>query len=254
MNRLGIYVQVPFCQTKCTYCNFHTGVVSSARFAPYVECVCGEIAGHRALYEAAGICLPASLADAVVDTIYIGGGTPSLLDPGHLGRIVAAVRANFVAELTEVTLEADPETVTEEKAAAWVAAGINRVSFGVQSFCDAELQAAGRMHRRADVYRSAGILRGAGIGNISFDLIAGLPKQTVATWRDSLESLVELAPEHVSVYLLEVEVVGIALAMCLAMMRWRNFMMRLARYWGRPGMSIMRFPIGDGRGLLRDTI
>src|SRR6267154_3060163 len=118
MNRLGIYVQVPFCQTKCTYCNFHTGVVSSARFAPYVACVCGEIAGHRALYAAAGTCLPASLADAVVDTIYIGGGTPSLQDPGHLGQIVDAIRGNFACELTEVTLEADPETVTEEKAAA----------------------------------------------------------------------------------------------------------------------------------------
>jgi oxygen-independent coproporphyrinogen III oxidase len=205
MKTLGIYVQVPFCQTKCTYCNFHTGVVSSARFAPYVNCVCGEIAGRRGLYEAAGIALPAELAEAVVDTVYIGGGTPSLLDARHLARIVEAIRGNFVAELREVTLEADPETVTEEKAAAWVAAGINRVSFGVQSFCDAELQAAGRMHRRADVYRAATILRGAGIANISFDLIAGLPKQTRASWRESLDSLVELAPEHVSVYLLEVD-------------------------------------------------
>ncbi len=203
--RLGIYVQVPFCQTKCTYCNFHTGVVSSGRFAPYVACVCEEIAGHRELYGAVGVALPAGIADAVVDTIYIGGGTPSLLDPAHLERIVDAIRDNFVAELTEVTLEADPETVTAEKAAAWVAAGIDRVSFGVQSFCDEELKTAGRMHRRADVYRAAPILRAAGIANISFDLIAGLPKQTRGSWRESLDSLVELAPEHVSVYLLEVD-------------------------------------------------
>jgi oxygen-independent coproporphyrinogen-3 oxidase len=205
MKTLGIYVQVPFCQTKCTYCNFHTGVVSSARFAPYVSCVCKEIAGHRGLYDAAGIALPEGLDEAVVDTVYVGGGTPSLLDPAHLGRIVGAIRENFASELSEVTLDADPETVTEMMAAAGVGAGINRVSFGVQSFCDAELQAAGRMHRRADVYRAAGILRGAGIANISFDLIAGLPKQTRATWRESLDSLVELAPEHVSVYLLEVD-------------------------------------------------
>ena len=205
MNTLGIYVQVPFCQTKCTYCNFHTGVVSAARFAPYVTSVCAEMAGHRQLYAAAGVELPAKIADAVVDTIYIGGGTPSLLEPQHLGRIVAAVRENFAHELREVTLEADPETVTGEKAASWVAVGINRVSFGVQSFCDAELQAAGRMHRRADIYRAAEILRAAGIANISFDLIAGLPKQTQASWRNSLNSLVELAPEHVSVYLLEVD-------------------------------------------------
>jgi oxygen-independent coproporphyrinogen III oxidase len=205
MKTLGIYVQVPFCQTKCTYCNFHTGVVSAARFAPYVQCVCAEIAGHRGLYEAAELDLPAGIADAVVDTIYVGGGTPSLLDPVHLGRIVEAVRENFTAQLSEVTLEADPETVTAEKAAAWVAAGINRVSFGVQSFCDEELKAAGRMHRRADVYRAAAILRGAGIANISFDLIAGLPKQTRGSWRGSLDALVELAPEHVSIYLLEVD-------------------------------------------------
>jgi oxygen-independent coproporphyrinogen-3 oxidase len=205
MNQLGIYVQVPFCQTRCTYCNFHTGVVSSGRFAPYVTSICSEIEGHRQFYAAVGVALPAQLADAVVDTIYIGGGTPSLLDPAHLVRIVDHVRASFRAELTEVTLEADPETVTGEKAAAWVAAGINRVSFGVQSFCDEELKAAGRMHRRADVYRSASILRGAGIANISFDLIAGLPKQTGATWRESLDALVQLAPEHVSVYLLEVD-------------------------------------------------
>ena len=205
MKTLGIYVQVPFCQTKCTYCNFHTGVVSAARFAPYVQCVSAEIARHRGLYEGAGIALPADLVDAVVDTIYIGGGTPSLLDVEHLRRIVDAIRREFVAELTEVTLEADPETVTDEKAAAWVAAGINRVSFGVQSFCDEELQAAGRMHRRADVYRAAPILRAAGIANISFDLIAGLPKQTRGSWRESLDSLVELAPAHVSVYLLEVD-------------------------------------------------
>jgi len=202
MKTLGIYVQVPFCQTKCTYCNFHTGVVSSARFAPYVQCVCEEIARNRQFYAAAGVALPAGIADAVVDTIYIGGGTPSLLGVAHLKRIVDAIRDTFTAKLTEVTLEADPETVTEEKAAGWVVAGINRVSFGVQSFNDDELKASGRMHRRADVYRSAATLRAAGIANISFDLIAGLPKQTRASWRESLYSLVELAPEHVSVYLL----------------------------------------------------
>ena len=116
--RLGIYVQVPFCQTKCTYCNFHTGVVSSARFSPYVDAVCREIRGGRELCRAAGVELAEGFEKAVVDTVYIGGGTPSLLDPGHLRRIVDAVRGNFACELTEVTLEADPETVTGEKAAA----------------------------------------------------------------------------------------------------------------------------------------
>jgi oxygen-independent coproporphyrinogen-3 oxidase len=104
-----------------------------------------------------------------------------------------------------VTLEADPETVESEKAAAWVRAGINRVSFGLQSFADKELIAAGRMHRRADIYRAVPILREAGIRNISFDLIAGLPHQTEESWGQSLEELAGLAPEHVSVYMLEID-------------------------------------------------
>jgi oxygen-independent coproporphyrinogen-3 oxidase len=140
-----------------------------------------------------------------VDTVYFGGGTPSLLEPAHLQNIVEAIRESFRVDLTEVTLEADPETVTAEKAAAWVRAGINRVSFGLQSFSDKELVAAGRMHRRADIYRAVPILRAAGIRNISFDLIAGLPHQTRGSWKQSLEELAALEPEHVSVYLLEVD-------------------------------------------------
>jgi oxygen-independent coproporphyrinogen III oxidase len=213
-NKLGIYVQVPFCQTKCTYCNFHTGVVSAGRFAPYVEAVCQEIRGHREFYRAAGVNLPEGFEKAIVDTVYFGGGTPSLLEPELLGRMIGAIRETFAeggaspsptGQLLEVTLEADPETVTAEKAETWVSAGINRVSFGVQSFSDRELVAAGRMHRRADIYRAAETLRDAGIRNISFDLIAGLPWQTRDSWQESLEELGKLAPEHVSVYLLEVD-------------------------------------------------
>ena len=206
MTSLGIYVQVPFCQTKCTYCNFHTGVVSSSRFAPYVTNVCREIQSYRDLYLAAGIELaPAISENATVDTVYIGGGTPSLLDPVHLQNILDTIRGSFRCDLAEVTLEADPETVDAQKAIAWVRAGINRVSFGVQSFSDAELAASGRMHRCADTYRAVPILRGAGIANIGFDLIAGLPLQTPESWRESVDRLIGLAPEHVSVYILEVD-------------------------------------------------
>jgi oxygen-independent coproporphyrinogen-3 oxidase len=228
MRKIGIYVQVPFCQTKCTYCNFHTGVVASSRFAPYVEAVCREIRGHRELLKAAGVDWPGRLGRSgpdkvgtvaaplrrngeisgeewVVDTVYIGGGTPSLLEPVHLQNILDAIRSTFTADLAEVTLEADPETIEAGKAAAWVEAGINRVSFGLQSFVDKELVAAGRMHQRADIYRAAPILREAGIRNISFDLIAGLPHQTRESWRQSLDELAVLAPEHVSVYLLEID-------------------------------------------------
>ncbi len=205
MRKLGIYVQVPFCQTKCTYCNFHTGVVSTARFAPYVEAVCREIREHKAFYSTAGVTLPKELGEAVVDTVYIGGGTPSLLEPPHLQNILDTIRKSFAADFAEVTLEADPETVEYEKAAAWMRTGINRVSFGVQSFSDKELVAAGRMHRRADIYRAVPILREAGIRNISFDLIAGLPHQTRESWRQSLDELTGLEPEHASIYLLEVD-------------------------------------------------
>ena len=216
MSNSGIYVQVPFCQTKCTYCNFHTGVVASSRFRPYVEAVCREIREHRLLLEAAGANWPGRWRgggvaretrseDLAVDTVYIGGGTPSLLDAAHLQNILNAIRASFAADLTEVTLEADPETIEAGKAAAWVRAGINRVSFGLQSFSDKELVAAGRMHRRADIYRSMPSLREAGIRNISFDLIAGLSHQTKASWGQSLQELAGLAPEHVSVYLLEID-------------------------------------------------
>src|SRR5260370_24736444 len=147
MRKNGIYVQVPFCQTKCTYCNFHTGVVASSRFAPYVEAVCREIGEHGELLRAAGVGWDKSFVEQAhsrvrqaqgeqewlchelpVDTVYVGGGTPSLLDPVHLQNILDAIRTTFAGNLAEVTLEADPETVEVEKAAAWVRAGINRVS------------------------------------------------------------------------------------------------------------------------------
>ena len=202
---LGIYIQVPFCQTKCTYCNFHTGIVSRARFGPYVSAVQREIREHPQRLAKAGVTLPESLHSVAVDTVYFGGGTPSLLEPVHLTAILNTIRDTFRNALSEVTLEADPETVDQAKANAWIAAGINRISLGVQSFSDTELKAAGRIHRRADIYRAVPILRAAGIGNISFDLIAGLSHQTQESWRNSVEELIRLEPEHVSVYLLEVD-------------------------------------------------
>lgn len=203
---LGIYIQVPFCQTKCTYCNFHTGVVSPAVYEPYVDALCREIAevGKSGGQEVVAQRVSAA-AGATVDTIYVGGGTPSLLDPAELARILTAVRESFACTLVEVTLEADPETITRAKADAWLQAGFDRVSLGAQSFSDAELKAAGRMHRREDIYRAARVLREAGFANISLDLICGLPHQTAESWSDSLEQLIALRPEHVSIYLLEVD-------------------------------------------------
>jgi len=202
MQNLGVYIQVPFCQTKCTYCNFHTGVVSAGRFSPYAEAVCREIRTHQALLNSAGVVCGGGL---VVDTVYIGGGTPSLLDPGLLDQFLQAIRDSFPCAFEEVTLEADPETVENDKAFRWASAGINRISFGAQSFSDEELKSAGRMHRSADIYNAVRVLRGLGFSNISFDLIAGLPKQTDRSWRRSLDELVALSPEHVSVYIMEID-------------------------------------------------
>jgi len=190
---LGIYIQVPFCQTKCTYCNFHTGVVGRDRHKPYAEAVCREIAKS------------ASTPHAPVDSLYVGGGTPSLLEPRHLAQIVHTVRSSFPTDPLEATLEADPETITPEKASAWMDAGFNRVSLGCQSFDDRELQAAGRIHRRQDTLGGVRSLRAAGIRNISMDLIAGLPLQTADSWHQSLDALLDLEPEHVSVYMLEID-------------------------------------------------
>ena len=203
---LGIYVQVPFCQTKCTYCNFHTGVAARSLYRPYAQAVAREITEHAALYSGAGLETAAGMATCgIVDTIYLGGGTPSLLDPADLSLILEAVRAHFACELVEVTLEADPETICAENSAAWRLAGINRVSLGAQSFQDVELAAAGRMHRPEDIGRAVEFLRNAGLENISLDLIAGLAHQTPQAWRDSLACTLQIRPPHVSIYLLEVD-------------------------------------------------
>jgi oxygen-independent coproporphyrinogen-3 oxidase len=199
---LGVYIQVPFCQTKCTYCNFHTGVVSRDRYAPYAGAICREITEFAATKGI--IDEPAA---AVVDTVYFGGGTPSLLDPAALAKILETLRVNLAMSEpeAEITLEADPETITSEKAAAWLAAGFNRISLGAQSFDDRELKAAGRMHRRADIDQAVKILRDVGFRNISTDLIAGLPHQSRESWESSLTELLGLRPEHVSIYVLEID-------------------------------------------------
>jgi oxygen-independent coproporphyrinogen III oxidase len=190
---LGIYIQVPFCQTKCTYCNFHTGVVAKDRYAPYTDAICSEI----------GKFCPKETQK--VDTIYIGGGTPSLLEPAALAKMLDALRESCSVENPEVTLEADPETIDGQKAAAWLAAGFNRISMGVQSFHDNELRAAGRMHRRSDIFSATSALRNAGFENISMDLIAGLAHQTRESWEASVDELLALRPEHISIYLLEID-------------------------------------------------
>ena len=207
--KFGVYIQVPFCQTKCTYCNFHTGVVSRDRYEPYAAAVCREIKQTAA-------SMNSEICDLSVDTVYLGGGTPSLLEPAALKGILDCLNDSFAFERparqesahindTEVTLEADPETITREKAEEWLKAGFNRISLGAQSFSDGELQAAGRMHRRADIFAADITLREAGFRNISLDLIAGLPHQTRETWEESVAQLLLVRPEHLSIYMLEID-------------------------------------------------
>lgn len=214
---LGVYIQVPFCQTKCTYCNFHTGVVSRDRYQPYADAICREIAESASRSSGGrigGSGIPSPIKNGPspeddrtgVDTVYLGGGTPSLLDPVALAGILAALHANAVfAPAAEVTMEADPETITADHAGAWLAAGFNRISLGSQSFHDAELIASGRMHRRADIYNATDILRAVGFGNLSLDLIAGLPHQTRQTWEQSVAEALAVRPEHISIYMLEID-------------------------------------------------
>ena len=205
---LGVYIQVPFCQMKCTYCNFHTGVVGREKYKPYAAAVCREISEQALSSELAAV------RGATIDSVYFGGGTPSLLEPASLTKILDSLRASFgsasprgpaTTMIPEMTLEADPETITPEKAVAWHAAGFNRISLGAQSFDDRELQAAGRMHRRADIFAAARTLRAAGFRNISMDLIAGLAHQVRESWGQSVTQILDVRPEHISIYMLEID-------------------------------------------------
>jgi len=175
--------------------------VSSDRFAPYIHAVQLEVENHRNLLTKSDIAAPST----TVDTLYIGGGTPSLLNPELLAALLDSIHESFPCALNEVTLEADPETITPEKARQWVASKINRISFGLQSFVDDELKAAGRLHRAAHIYNAVPILHHAGIRNISFDLIAGLPKQTHDSWTYSLAETMALSPDHISIYMMEID-------------------------------------------------
>ena len=199
---LGLYVHVPFCSAICNYCNFNRGLFEAALKTRYVDALVSEIA--RTPNPESRIPDPESLP-APADTIYFGGGTPSLLEPGEIARIVRACEAAFdIGADREVTLEANPETATEARLAAFRAAGVNRISFGVQSFREEELRRLTRIHS-ADRARAAILeARAAGFDNVSLDLMMWLPGQSVAQWLESVDEAIAVAPDHVSLYLLEI--------------------------------------------------
>ena len=187
---LGLYVHVPFCSSICNYCNFNRGLFQGELKDRYVAAVEREI-------RAAGHGEPA-------DTIFFGGGTPSLLDPHEIGRLITAARESFaLAPDSEITLETNPETSTFERMAGFREAGVTRISFGVQSFRDEELQRLGRIHSANRAREAVREARAAGFDNVSLDLMMWLPQQTPAQWRESVDALIDVAPEHASLYLLE---------------------------------------------------
>jgi oxygen-independent coproporphyrinogen-3 oxidase len=192
MTHAGIYIHVPFCSSRCSYCDFATGIYRSELAEEYVGALVAEIKYS-------------SLARVTVDTIYFGGGTPSLLDPSQLERVLRAARDRFNLDKgAEITLEINPGSATPEGLRAFRELGINRASFGVQTFDDRELAKLGRSHTAADARRTFHDLRDAGFDNVSFDLIAGLPGQTLAGWERNVAEALALHPEHLSFYLLEV--------------------------------------------------
>ena len=191
---VGIYLHIPFCKSRCSYCDFATDVWRSREAVErYVSALCSEIRNSK--FEARNL----------VDTIYFGGGTPSLLEPKQVNQILETVRSKFnIAENAEITLEINPATVTAESLSAYHGLGVSRASFGVQTFNDQHLKLLARGHDANDARTTFRLLRDAGFENVSFDLIAGLPGQTVDDWRRNLEEAVKLGPEHISLYLLEI--------------------------------------------------
>src|SRR5262245_21569540 len=193
---LGLYVHVPFCSAICSYCNFNRGLFDADLKRRYVEALLTEIRSSN----------PESrIPNLPADTIYFGGGTPSLLEPDEVARIIAACEMSFhVAADREVTLEANPETVTERRLAAFRAAGVNRLSFGVQSFRDEELRRLSRLHDADRARAALAEARAASFDNVSLDLMMWLPEQSVSAWLESVDRAIALSPEHLSLYLLEV--------------------------------------------------
>ena len=193
----GVYIHIPFCKSRCSYCDFATDVYRTGDAVErYVNALCREISDFKSQI---------SNSESQIETIYFGGGTPSLLLPAQLEKILSAIHQNFaVDENIEFTLEMNPATVTLEKLRAFKGAGVNRASFGVQTFDDRALRLLARGHDANDARQTFELLRRAGFDNISFDLIAGLPHQTLRDWEQNLDEALRLNPEHLSLYLLEI--------------------------------------------------
>jgi oxygen-independent coproporphyrinogen-3 oxidase len=198
---VGVYISVPFCRTKCSYCNFASDVFSKSAYENYVARLLEDIANARQFTSAMGC-----VWDDHADSIYLGGGTPSILEGAQLRRIFDAVCGQLeVTPGAEITVECAPGTLTPALVETLQRCGVNRVSLGVQSFVDKEAQSVGRLHKRETVLEEIAGLREAGLANISIDLIAGLPHQTPESWAFSVSETIATGVPHASVYMLEVD-------------------------------------------------
>jgi oxygen-independent coproporphyrinogen-3 oxidase len=193
----GVYLHIPFCKSRCSYCDFATDVYRNANVVErYVEALCREIETAKP---------PKDGTSNEIDTIYLGGGTPSLLSPPQLKQILRAVRERFTVDTkAEITMEMNPATVTLETLREYKSVGVNRASFGVQTFNDRDLKLLARGHDANDARQTFKLLRESGFANVSFDLIAGLPGQTLDDWKRNLDEAITMQPEHLSLYLLEI--------------------------------------------------
>jgi oxygen-independent coproporphyrinogen-3 oxidase len=195
--KAGVYLHIPFCKSRCSYCDFATDVFkNNETVGRYVDAICREISDFR-------FQIPDSKIE--VETIYFGGGTPSLLSAKQLEKILSVIYKKFSVDAnSEITMEMNPATVSLETLKNYKSLGVNRASFGAQTFDDKELKRLGRRHTAQDVRETIELLRRAGFDNVSFDLIAGLPRQSLKDWERNLSEALKLNPEHLSLYLLEV--------------------------------------------------
>lgn len=195
MKELELYVHIPFCVQKCAYCDFLSAPADETLRQEYADVLIQEIKGYKKMYQ-----------DYGVSTVFIGGGTPSILHPRQAGLIFEALRDSFqIGSGAEITLEANPGTVTEEKLLAWKEAGVNRLSIGLQSVKNEELRMLGRIHDYQQFLDTWQLVRRSGMKNVNIDLISAIPGQTLESWRETLRKTAELAPEHLSVYSLIIE-------------------------------------------------
>ena len=192
---LGIYIHIPFCVKKCKYCDFLSGPAAKDLQDQYIEMLLEEIDQFSAI-----------LSEGTTDTIFFGGGTPSILDGEKIVKIMERLRTvGNITETAEISIEANPGTVTKEKLQLWKKAGINRISFGLQSADDDELKRLGRIHSWSAFESNYKLARECGFTNINVDLMSALPGQTVDTWKKTMEKVTALDPEHISAYSLIIE-------------------------------------------------